>query len=410
MIALSLPEFWLIALRWVLLLGPVGLVIAMVRLRDLPHRTQIAGLFAFLYGVAMVFVSHSFAVWVGWWSYGWDALMLNALPVDIIIGGAVLFGPGLYFSFPNTRPLMICLPIIIGLHGTIFSSLEPLVFAGPNWFIGVLFVFGTAHLPAIYLAKWTEADTHLSYRCAVLAIMTGGMLFAVLPSLIMQAMGGSWNLFDKPTWAICVTVGLLVMTSLIGIAANQTLCLQGSGTPIPLDPTKRLVTTGIYAYLSNPMQLSAALGCVVLGAFLQNIWVMAAAVMAWVFVQGMVRWHNRNDLLKRFPTGWPEYKAHVPEWIPRWTPWIEVQATVTLCTSSKWHQMIAPLLDTASSLDIQWSRNATATYKHPDNIYDFHGSCAVAAAVMHKNFAFALLSHALLLLVLPLRSTLGRYQ
>jgi protein-S-isoprenylcysteine O-methyltransferase Ste14 len=285
-----------------------------------------------------------------------------------------------------------------------------LVFAGPNWFIGVLFVFGTAHLPAIYLAKWTEADTHLPFRCALLSVMTGGMLFAVLPSLIMQAMGGSWNLFDKPTWAICVTVGLLAMTSLIGVAANQTLCLQGSGTPIPLDPTKRLVTTGIYAYLSNPMQLSAALGCVVLGGFLQNIWVMAAAVMAWVFVQGMVRWHNRNDLLKRFPTGWPEYKAHVPEWIPRWTPWIPLQATVTLCTSSKLHQMIAPLLDAARNLDIQWSRNATAAYKHPDNIYDFHGSCAVAAAVMHKNFAFALLSHAWLLLVLPLRSTFGRHQ
>jgi hypothetical protein len=86
--------------------------------------------------------------------------MLNALPADIIIGGAVLFGPGLYFSFPNTRPLMICLPIIIGLHGTIFSSLQPLVFAGPNWFIGVLFVFGTAHLPAIYLAKWTLCYRH----------------------------------------------------------------------------------------------------------------------------------------------------------------------------------------------------------------------------------------------------------
>ena len=145
----------------------------MVRGRHLSQRAQIAGLFAFLYGAAMVLVSHSFAVWMGWWHYGWDALMVNALPADIILGGAILFGPGLYFTFPNTRPLMICLPIILGLHGTIFSSLEPLVFAGSHWFLGVLFVFATAHLPAIYLAKWTEADTHLPYRCALLAIMTG---------------------------------------------------------------------------------------------------------------------------------------------------------------------------------------------------------------------------------------------
>ena len=79
-------------MRWALLLGPVCLVLMMVRLRHLSHRTQIAGLFAFLYGVAMVFVTHSFAIWMGWWSYGWDALMVNALPADIILGGAVLFG------------------------------------------------------------------------------------------------------------------------------------------------------------------------------------------------------------------------------------------------------------------------------------------------------------------------------
>ncbi|MEP5758479.1 MAG: methyltransferase, partial [Litoreibacter sp.] len=299
MIEVSLPESWMIALRWVLFLGPIFLTIAMVHLRRLSRRIQVAGLFAFLYGVATVFVSHSFAVWMGWWSYGWEALMLSTLPADIIIGGAVLFGPALYFSFLNTRPIMICMPIIFGLHGTIFSSLEPLVIAGPYWFVGVLFVFATAHLPAIYLAKWTEADTHLPYRCALLAIMTGGMIFAVLPSLIMQAMGGEWAIFDRSAWTIFFTAALLFVTSLIGLSANQTLCLQGKGTPIPLDPTRRLVTTGIYAYLSNPMQLSAALGWVVLGVFLQNIWIIAAAVMAWIFVQGMVRWHHRHDLLKR---------------------------------------------------------------------------------------------------------------
>lgn len=401
MIDLSLPEAWMLALRWALLLGPVCLALMMVRLRHLSHRTQVAGLFAFLYGVAMVFITHSIAVWVGWWSYGWDALMVNALPVDIILGGAVLFGPGLYFSFPNTRPLMICLPIIIGLHGTIFSSLEPLVFAGPYWFFGVLFVFATAHLPAIYLAKWTEADTHLPYRCALLAIMTGGMIFAVLPSLIMQAMGGEWDIFDKPTWLISLALFLLSITSLIGVSANQTLCLQGRGTPIPLDPTKRLVTTGLYAYVSNPMQLSAALGWIVLGLFLQNIWIMAASLMAWVFVQGMVRWHHRHDLLKRFPTGWPEYKANVPEWLPRWRPWTKARAVLTLSDLSLCHKWVASLLGAATSLDIQWSDGRSACYENSSNVYDIRGTCAIAAAFGHVNFAYALLGQAWLLLVVP---------
>jgi len=401
MIDLSLPESWMLALRWLLLLGPVCLALVMVQLRHLTHRAQIAGLFAFLYGVAIVFVTHSFAVWMGWWHYGWDTLMVNALPADIILGGAVLFGPGLYFSFPKTRPLMICLPIILGLHGTIFKSLEPLVFAGPFWFLGVLFVFATAHLPAIYLAKWTEEDTHLAYRCTLLAIMTGGMIFAVLPSLIMLAMGGTWDIFAKPVWMICLVMFALSVSSLIGLSANQTLCLQGGGTPIPLDPTKRLVTTGLYAYVSNPMQLSAALGWVILGLFLQNIWITAASLMAWVFVQGMVRWHHRHDLLKRFPTGWPEYKENVPEWIPRWQPWTTTAATLTLSDASRTHHWVASRLGAIDSLDVQWLDHRTACYDNHDNVYGFRGTCAVAAAFVHVNFAYALLGQAWLLIAVP---------
>jgi len=401
MIELSLPLSWMLALRWLLLLGPIGLVLIMVRLRGLSQRAQIAGLFAFLYGAAMVFVTHSFAVWMGWWRYGWDALMLNALPADIILGGAVLFGPGLYFTFPKTRPLMICLPIIIGLHGTIFSALEPLVFAGPNWFLGVLFVFATAHLPAIHLAKWTQADTHLPYRCALLAVMTGGMIFAVLPSLIMQAMGGTWDIFSRPLWAIALAGVALLITSLIGLCANQTLCLQGRGTPIPLDPTQRLVTSGPYAYVSNPMQLSAALGWVVLGLFLHNIWIMSASLMAWVFVQGMVRWHHRHDLLKRFPAGWPAYKANVPEWIPRWRPWVAQPATLTLSTKIPHHVWCAPFLAGATGVDILWSDEGRAQYDNPNDVYGFRGSCAIAAAFGHVNFACALLGQAWMLIALP---------
>lgn len=154
-----------------------------------------------------------------------------------------------------------------------------------------------------------------------------------------------------------------MVTSLIGLAANQTLCLQGQGTPIPLDPTKRLVITGIYAYLSNPMQLSAELSWLVLGAFLQNMWIMAASIMAWTFVLGTVRWHHRNDLLKRFPFGWPDYKANLPEWVPRWHPWTMNCATLVLCAASQRHHRIAR----AFSLDAVRMRSLSLDCSTPSN-------------------------------------------
>ncbi|MGH1575613.1 methyltransferase family protein [Planktotalea sp.] len=398
MINLALPEPLMLALRWALLLGPLALVLFMVRYRELPRRTQVAGLFAFLYGISMVFVTHSIALYFDWWHYGWDALMLNGLPADIMVGGAVLFGPGLYFTFPRTAPLMICLPIIIGLHGTVFSSLEPLVIAGPNWFLGVLFVFATAHIPAIYLAKWTEEDRYLPLRCALLAIMTGGLIFAILPALIMQEMGGTWDLLSKPFWSYALTLPLLTLTSVIGLSANQVLCLQGKGTPIPLDPTKRLVRTGIYAYVSNPMQLSAALSWLVLGLFLQNIWIMGAALMAWVFVQGMVRWHHRHDLLKRFPKGWPNYKENVPEWIPRWTPWTPNTATLHLATD---HRALRRLLRGAKGLTVQQTEQLSH-YENPDDVTAYSGTAACLMALTHINFAWTVFAYTALIPLLGL--------
>lgn len=384
----------MLALRWLLLIGPICLVVLMAFVRKTTTRSKIGGLFALLYGVPMIFITHSMAVHFGWWHYGWDALMLDGLPVDIIIGGAILFGPGLYFTFPKVGPLMICLPIVIGLHATIFSSLKPLVYAGPFWFAGVVLVFLSAHVPAIYLAKWTAEDRRLPMRCALLALMTGGMILAVLPALIMQAMGGEWALFQRPIWGSILAASFIGLASVIGLSANQMLCLQGGGTPIPLDPTKRLVRSGIYAYVSNPMQLSAALIWIILGIYLQNVWIVAAAGMAWVFVQGMVRWHNRNDLLKRFPDGWPEYKQNVPEWVPRWTPWVRAPAKLTIRDADLW-----PVLRQATGLKIE-IRDGTPRYQPAEEPRSFTGLEARLFALTHVNFAWAIVAHAVLLVVL----------
>lgn len=399
MLDLDLPEPFMLALRWGLLLGPICLVLYFAFLRRSGPRARIGGLFAFLYGIPMIFVTHSLAIHFGWWRYGWDALMLNGVPADILIGGAILFGPGLFFAFPKVGPLMMCLPIVLGLHATIFSSLEPLVFAGRGWFFGVLVVFATAHIPAIYLAKWTADDRRLPMRCALLAFMTGGMILVILPSLIMQAMGGSWDLFERPVWASAAALIGLSLASVIGLAANQMLCLQGGGTPIPLDPTKRLVRTGIYAYVSNPMQLSAALCWVILGTYLQNAWIVAAAGMAWVFVQGMVRWHHRHDLLKRFPDGWPEYKENVPEWLPRWRPWVPLNARITI---SMRHRLMRRILTHATGLEIE-TGEAPAHYKPATEPREFSGPAGCLFALTHVNFAWAVFAHGLLLVLLATR-------
>jgi protein-S-isoprenylcysteine O-methyltransferase Ste14 len=82
----------------------------------------------------------------------------------------------------------------------------------------------------------------------------------------------------RPVWQISLIVQVLAVPALLGLTAMQEFVLRGRGTPVPFDPPRRLVTTGIYAYVRNPMQLSAVLLLFLSGAVLQNAWVAAAGV------------------------------------------------------------------------------------------------------------------------------------
>lgn len=92
------------------------------------------------------------------------------------------------------------------------------------------------------------------------------------------------------------------------------------GTPVPLDPPKRLVVTGPYAYVANPMQLGATLVLAGWGLLLSSPVLVAAAGMAAVFSAGLAAWVEGNELDRRFGQRWDEYRSAVRLWVPRWRP------------------------------------------------------------------------------------------
>lgn len=402
MIDVDIPLGWIWFLRWSLFLVPLFSVIILVWKKRSSHRTLVGTFFAFLYGAGTTFITHQIAIYFGWWTYGGDTLMLMGFPVDIWLGGALLFGPVLNLAFPTTTPLYLVLPVI-GLHGVVISSIEPLVYAGNGWFLGTLLVFIVAHVPAIYLARWTNYNRLLPLRALLLAIGFGFVAFAVLPSVVMTAMGGEWQIQNIPIWRAIIGLPVLGLCFVMGLSAVQMFVVHGEGTPIPLDNTKRLVRTGIYAYIVNPMQLCSAAAWVVIGFLISSIWVACAALMAWVFVVGMVRWHHRHDLLVRFPDGWPEYRANVPEWIPRWRPWVQESATLTYNQDNKIHVKLVEFLKAHEvlALNYQGYTDGKLDYQEPNETQTFIGLSAIAKSLNHINFFWCLFGATLLILTLP---------
>lgn len=411
MIELALPVWLLWLLRWALFLGPLAAVLVLARRHRNDTRALFGGLFAFLYGLGTIFVTHELAAYMGWWRYGGGTLMFRDIPADILIGGALAFGPVLAFAFPKLSPLVLLTPIVIGLHGTLFLSLPPLLYPGTNWFFGVVVVFVTAHLPALYLAQWTATRRHLPFRAALLAIGFGCLAFVVLPSAIMEAMGGDWALIERSPLLLAAGAVAIAICCVPGLAAVQMFALYGNGTAIPLDPTERLVRVGIFAFVRNPMQLCSALVWIILGVVLGNVWIAFAAVMAWVFVAGMVRWHHRYDLLLRFPEGWTEYIAHVPEWRPRWRPWIKHAAALTYDPSSVAQSAFVHSLQrlAVTGLDIRSAAGAMTYSCDAEGVHRLDGLGAAGMALHHTQFVGAMFGAALLLIELPVAFARSRF-
>ncbi len=391
-----------------LFLAPLALAVFFGSRVKQGSRQAVGALFSLLFGLPLIFVGHVLAIQLGVWSYGGASLLLLGFPADIWFGGALLWGPVLFLAAPGVNPWLLVLPCI-ALNGLMLPGFAPFFIVGHGWFAGVVLVFMTAHLPALHLAQWTTAGTHLPRRACLLAMAYGCFAFFTMPSIIMNAMGGEWGaLLGRPAWALGLAALGMILACVMGLSAVQMFAVHGDGTPIPLDPTKRLVRTGLYAYLNNPMQLATALGWLVLGAALGNIWVALAAVMAVCFVLGLVRWHHRQDLEVRFPEGWPEYRANVPEWIPRWQPWVRDPATLTFDAGCGRHRRIVSFLGqlTPAGLNIR-AAPGPMTYQEPHETQLFNGTAALAKALNHGNLASAMLGAGLLLAILPLGAAVG---
>jgi len=92
---------------------------------------------------------------------------------------------------------------------------------------------------------------------------------------------------------------------------------KGKGTPAPLDPPKKLVATGFYRYIRNPMYVALIL--ILLGHFLwfKTIFLLAYIFAVFLAVHLFVMLYEEPTLRKKFGAAYEEYLQKVPRWIPR---------------------------------------------------------------------------------------------
>jgi len=97
--------------------------------------------------------------------------------------------------------------------------------------------------------------------------------------------------------------------------------LQGLGTPAPIAPPEKLVVTGLYRHVRNPMY-AAVLAAILGQALLFGdglLFVYGAG--AWFAFHIFVVAYGEPRLEKTFGAQYRAFRTRVPRWIPKLTPW-----------------------------------------------------------------------------------------
>jgi protein-S-isoprenylcysteine O-methyltransferase Ste14 len=115
---------------------------------------------------------------------------------------------------------------------------------------------------------------------------------------------------------------LLILAGVPGLVDSfARFALQGLGTPAPVAPTRTLVVTGLYRYVRNPMYVSVL--AVILGqALLFGDWrLIVYGALFWLACHVFVLAYEEPTLQQTFGAKYQTFRANVPRWIPRLTPW-----------------------------------------------------------------------------------------
>jgi protein-S-isoprenylcysteine O-methyltransferase Ste14 len=156
-------------------------------------------------------------------------------------------------------------------------------------------------------------------------------VFALARSIIVGAIFVSiWTWF-VPRWMEGgplqprMNVPAIILMSIGGLIVLRCVfdfAWRGLGTPAPFDPPRRLVVTGLYRWVRNPMY--TGMGIFLIGEALlvpsirQEMLIMV--IILWFVVTLFIVVYEEPTLRRMFGDDYERYRRNVRRWLPRLRP------------------------------------------------------------------------------------------
>lgn len=154
-----------------------------------------------------------------------------------------------------------------------------------------------------------------SLKTFVQIICAWGITLLVLPYFILQAFGERLT----PGLGLPLYVGLaiFVIFSLLGLSSAYIMVKLGNGTPLPIDQTTKLVVSGPYRYVRNPMAVAGIGQGLAVSMIYTSAPIFAYAIIGALLWHFVVRPIEEKDMEQRFGSAYNDYRARVACWVPK---------------------------------------------------------------------------------------------
>jgi protein-S-isoprenylcysteine O-methyltransferase Ste14 len=158
-----------------------------------------------------------------------------------------------------------------------------------------------------------------SLGSAIFLVLAPGTVVGLAPWWICR-----WR-FERlfAGWLPLRMVGGLLLAAgiLILLDSFVRFAVQGLGTPAPVFPTRRLVVTGLYRYVRNPMYVAVVAAIAGQGLIFGSLHVLEYAAIAWLICHLFVIAYEEPALRSTFGAEYERFCREVPRWLPRLKPW-----------------------------------------------------------------------------------------
>lgn len=409
-----MPDRYLLVRAAAVYLAVIATLAACVWQRP-SRRAMSAAVLAAIWSLPALLLLHLAARRFGWWTFDAAGGLFLDMPVEFYLAWAWLWGALPILAVP-TMPLWAVLAVALAVDVALMPAASPVIQLGPQWLVGEAIGLAIVLTPSQLLARWTLRDQHLLARTSLQVAAFGGFILLVIPLVVLQASRSRLDPIVTHGWRLSIVVQVLAIPALVGISAVQEFATRGAGTPVPFDPPRHLVTTGVYAYVRNPMQLSAVVLFLLMGVVVRNGWIAAAGVLAHVYSAGLAGWDEDEDLMRRFGSRWTAYRTGVRAWMPRLRPWyppdlaparLFVATGCDMCRDvGAWFQRHgARDLAIVPAITHPTAQLTRITYERPGDARAATGIEAMARALEHVHLGWAFVG---LLLRLPVVASLAQ--